>query len=74
VLTNPKTEEALPPLNVTPIVLPAFTACEAHLLFPIDVRGLPNPVVFEVRAKDRNRKMHAISISIPNVVKNTLSG
>src|SRR5713226_2315576 len=27
-----------PPLNVTPIVMPAFSSIEAHLLFHVDVR------------------------------------
>lgn len=61
-------------LNVTPLVVPAFTAAEAHLLFLVDVSTLPNPVVFHVTAKDRTKKVHRISVSIPNEVRNTLSG
>jgi len=64
----------LGPLNLTPMVIPAFTAAEAHLLFHVDVSTLPDPVVFHITAADRTKKAHQISVSIPNVVRNTLSG
>jgi hypothetical protein len=63
----------LPPHNVTPIVLPAFNSAEAHLLFLVDVSTLPNPAIFDVKAKDRTGKVYQVSISIPNVVRNTFS-
>lgn len=61
------------PHNVTPIALPAFSATEAHLLFLVDVQTLPNPVVFDVNATDITGEVYRISISIPNVVRNTMS-
>jgi hypothetical protein len=63
----------LPPLNVTPIVVPAFSSVEAHLLFLVDVSALPNPVIFDVIATDRSRRVYQISASIPNVVRDTVS-
>jgi hypothetical protein len=61
-------------LNAIPTTVAAFTAVEAHLVFLVDVRTLPDPVVFHVKAKDRTKKAHRISVSIPNVLKNTFSG
>jgi hypothetical protein len=61
-------------LNVIPTTITAFTAVEAHLLFLVDVRTLPDPVVVHIKAKDRTKKVYRISVSIPNVLKNTLSG
>jgi hypothetical protein len=61
-------------LNAVPTTVAAFTAVEAHLMFLVDARTLPDPVVFHVKAKDRTKKVHRISVSIPNVLKNTLSG
>jgi hypothetical protein len=61
-------------LNVTPTVIAAFSAIEAHLLFSVDLSTLPDPVVFKVRARDRTKKVYRIPVSIPNVVKNTFSG
>ena len=60
--------------NAIPTTIAAFTAVEAHLLFLVDIRTLPDPVTFHVRAKDRTRKVYRISVSIPNVLKDTLSG
>jgi hypothetical protein len=62
-----------PPFNVTPLAVPSFSSVEAHLSFDVDVRTLPNPVVFEVMATDRTRKAYRICISIPNDVRNTFS-
>jgi hypothetical protein len=61
-------------LNVTPMIIPAFTAVEAHLLFIVDPNALPDTAIFDVTAKDRTKKVHRISGSIPKVVRNTFSG
>jgi hypothetical protein len=72
-MSGPQHLTGFPPFN-TMVSLPAFTSAEAHLLFYVDVRTLPNPVVFRVTATDRTKKMYRLSVSIPNAVRNTLSG
>jgi len=59
--------------NATPLLLPSFSAVEARLVFHVNERTLPNPIVIDLVAKDRMQKTHPVSISIANVVKSTMS-
>jgi hypothetical protein len=72
-MSGPQQLTGFAPFNAM-VSLPAFTSAEAHILFYVDVRTLPNPVVFRVIATDRTRKAHRLSVSIPNVLRNTLTG
>ena len=72
-MSGPQHLTGFPPFN-TMASLPAFSSTEVHLLFLVDVRTLPNPVVFHLTATDRTRKVHRLVVSIPNMVRNSLTG
>ena len=69
---NPGSQPQFPPFNVTPLALSPFSTAQAHLMFSLDMRGLPNPVVFDVSATDSTHKIYLLSVSIPHVVRNLI--